>query len=242
MNNLYEEKEKAGGHVRRRGGPGLRSSPAVGWSGAQTNHPLGPFQTRLIQGSAARACLLAGPTSPGSGNSLGPLDGGLSGPLLPLGPAALPRVNASPATSAWSRTRAGSTSPRLPPGPPGPVPRAPASRRPRPLRRGLLSPAGLLNPTRLPDSSRPSPGGPFRRPSSQSSSRPVHPADTPRPAYSLSALRSCLLPQASFHPPAGRPTFTLSFPIVFLPRLCTHGWTYSHLRAHTYPLAHTIYA
>lgn len=132
--------------------------------------------------------------------------------------------------------------PSASPGPPGPVPRAPASRRPHPLPPWTAPPAGLLNPTRPARQLPPlvPPGVPFRTPCSLSSCArlPSIPRTPPRPACSLSAPPSCLLPQASFHP-RGTPTFTLSFPTVFS-HVCAltggHTHTRSHLPTHTYHL------
>lgn len=139
-------------------------------------------------------------------------------------------MNASPATSAWSRPGAGSTSPRLPRGPldqsPEPRPAAGLTR----FRRGL-------HPCRPPEphpacqtAPAPSPaGGPlpnavlpvFLCPP------PVHPADTPAPR--LQPVCPAQLPAAPGQLSSSRDAHVHAFlPDSLLPRLCTHGWTYSH--------------
>ena len=93
MNNLYVEKEK-GWRTRVRavrGGAGAAIQPGCGVERGSDKATLWvPSRHALTQGSAARACLLEAPQAPGSGNTLGAPDGGLSGPLPRLGPAALP--------------------------------------------------------------------------------------------------------------------------------------------------------
>ena len=105
MNNLYVEKEK-GWRTRMRavrGAAGAAIQPGCGVERGSDKATLWvPSRHALTQGSAARACLLEAPQAPGSGNTLGAPDGGLSGPLPRLGPAALPWVDESPTTSAWS--------------------------------------------------------------------------------------------------------------------------------------------
>lgn len=191
-----------------------------------------PSRHALTQGSAARACLLEAPQAPGSGNTLGAPDGGLSGPLPPLGPAALPWVDESPATSAWSRPGAGSTSPRLPRGLLDQSPETQASRRPHPLPPWTAPPAGLLAPTgparKLPP---PVPSGvPFRTPSSLSSC-----ASSPRPSrgHPRAPLTACLPRPAACCP---RPACILGEAHVhaFLPYT-----VFSHVRALTGRHTHT---
>lgn len=157
-----------------------------------------PSRYALIQGSAARACLLAGPASPWPREQ-------------PRGPWRWPeRASAlfRPCCSALGGrkpgdlraepTGAGSTSPRLPRGLLDQFTEPRASRRPHPLPPRTAPPAGLpqrparkLQP-RVP-SGVPLPSAPVPPP-------PVRPADTPRPggANNLSAPPSRLLPQASF--------------------------------------------
>lgn len=238
MNNLYEEKEK-GWRTRAApgGGPGAAIQPGCGVErGSEKTTLWVPSRHALIQGSAARACLLAGPTSPRLREQPRAPDGGLSGPLPPLGPAALTWVNASPATSAWSRPGAGSTSPRLPWGLLDQSPEPPASRRPHPLPPWTAPPAGLLNPTRPARQLPPlvPSGAPFRTPSSLSSCAASRPsADTPAPR--LQPVCPAQLPAAPGQLSSSRDAHVHAFlPDSLLPRLCTHGWTYSHLRAHTY--------
>lgn len=243
MNNLYVEKEK-GWRTRVRavrGGAGAAIQPGCGVERGSDKATLWvPSRHALTQGSAARACLLEAPQAPGSGNTLGAPDGGLSGPLPRLGPAALPWVDESPTTSAWSRPGAGSTSPRLPQGLLDQSPETQASRRSHPLPPWTAPPAGLLAPTgparKLPPQV-PS-GVPFRLTSSLSSC-----ASSPRPSrgHPRAPLTACLPRPAAFHP-RGSPRSRFPSRYSLLPRPCTHGWTYSHLRAHTYPLTHTVYA
>ena len=220
--------------------------PARLWGGAglRQSHPVGPFQTRPDPGVSSRACLLEAPQAPGSGNTLGAPDGGLSGPLPPLGPAALPWV-----TKARRPPRG--ADPGLGPPPLGfPGASWTSPQRPRPaagltrFRRGLRR-----LPASWPLPGQPESSGPQSRRGSPSERRPpflpvppphVRPADTPAPR---------LQPVCPAQPPAapgqlassGKPTFTLSFPIQSSPtsvhsRVDILTLTRSHLPTHTYRL------
>lgn len=170
MNNLYAEKEEGWRTRALPGGAGCDPARVWGGAGLGQSHPPGPFQTRPDPGVSG-----PGPASPWLGEQLGAPGGGLSGPLPSLGPAALPRVVASPATSAWSRPAPGPP-PLGFPGPPGPVrgapgqpPASPASatdgaacRPPPPA--GQKAPAPVPSGVPLPSAPVPPPPAPRTRP------------------------------------------------------------------------------